>query len=347
MNKTSRNRPLAFEQMEQRLALTAAPAGDFTITLGPHWQLTTNTGGAIEFDQVFIAGSNDVHGTLASYESTRPNHDRGFVDIRNGEFVFIGPVFSKPDATGNFESSEAGSSVTPIPQPQIGNGEIAEGLIAVAEIFRPTKATILPAVDESLVENAIVETTVARTTNDSWKSISLSRGRDVYFEVAALTNDHEANNRNENAELSSKIAPLIYQQTLERRETERAASTTSQESTKTPRQVPPQPVVPQQEPQPADSKHLEIPVSGTGVEQNQRTAQDSEVPQVDEVSQAADPRDQVFAVWNDGDELSDEIIALRTESQQSQSTKWPVLAAIAATSWIARNRRSKGCLNCK
>jgi hypothetical protein len=326
--------------MEQRLALSATPA---TSTLsfsdldwsGSYLQTTgVASGGNIAVDVVFNWGN--------AYQD-RLTNDAGFIGILNGQPLFTGPVFSKPEAEGALNSNEAGSTVTPIPQPQIGKGELSQGLIAVAEIFRPTSVTLSSPGGSEPIEHKAVETAIAATSDDSWKSTSLARGRDVYFEVAALTDDHEPNSRNDTAELSSKIAPLIYQQTLQRRESERAAATTSQEPLSTQRSASPLPSLPREQAQPADAKHSETPKSNTDVEKNQRTAQDGEHPQADEVSQATDSRDHVFAVWNDaGDELSDEAVALRTENQQDQSAKWPALAVLAATGWIARNRRSRG-----
>jgi hypothetical protein len=343
MNKTQRSRPLAFEQMEQRLALSAASVGSFDSMLSPQWQLTTNVGGGvISFDQLYTSDVYVLSGLSADYDATGLKVDRGFIDIVNGEPLFSGPVFSRPEVEGTTKSNEAGGSVTPIPQPQIGHGEVAQGLIAVAEIFRPTNATVSSPVGRPLVEHKAVETTVAAAHDDSWKSTSLARGRDVYFEVAALSDHADVGNRSEGANLSSKIAPLIYQQTLQRREAERAAATTSQEPLNTQRSANPLPAVPQQQSQPLDSQHPESPASAPEVEKNQRTAQDGDHPQANEVSQGTDSRDHVFAAWNDGDELSDEAIALRTENPQSRTATWPVLAALAATGWIARNRRSKG-----
>jgi hypothetical protein len=162
----------------------------------------------------------------------------------------------------------------------------------------------------------------------------------MYFEVAALTDEHETG-EGRDADLTTEIAPLMYQQSVLRREAERASATTSEERVSTPRQLP---AVPRQEAQPAETRQLDTPANDTAVEKTQRTAQDGEAPQVDEVSHVADPRDHVFAVWNDGDELSDEGIALRTETQQGHNASWPALAALAVTGWIARTRRAKGVL---
>jgi hypothetical protein len=332
---------LTFEQIEQRLALSTTPIS-LTISFsdldstGSYLQTMDVASGGNIFVDVVLNGGNSFKDRLTT--------TAGFIGIDNGEPLFTGPVFSKPEAEGALNSSEAGTSVAPIPQPQLGKGEITEGLIVVADIFRPTNGTMSYGVDESLVENGSVETTVAQTANDSWKSTSLSRGRDVYFEVAALTDDRAANSNRESVNLSSKIAPLIYQQTLERRETERASSTTSQEQSNSSRPLSPLPAVPQQKPQPADIKHSESPVNDANAEENQRTAQDGEVPLADEVSQAVNPHDHVFAIWSGDAELSDEALALRTENQQSHSATWPVLAALAATGWMARNRRSAGIL---
>jgi hypothetical protein len=324
--------------MEQRLALSAAPLSDYVLTLDGDWSGLKLSGGSVAFEQVFTGIYGSSLGITRSefFSYVQDNAFKGFVDIRDGEFIFNGPILSAPDVQETLESSEANSPVTPIPQPQIGNGEIAEGIIAVAEIFRPANATVSPA-ERSVVDEPVVEATVARTVDDSWKSVSLARARDMYFEVAALADDSETGD----ADLATEIAPLMYQQSVLRREAERASATTSEERVSTPQQLP---TVPRQEAQPAETRRSDTPANDAAAEKTQRTAQDGEVPQVDEVSQVADPRDHVFAVWNDGDELSNEGIALRTETQQGHSASWPALAALAVTGWMARTRRAKGVL---
>jgi hypothetical protein len=349
MKHTLQRRPLAFEQMEPRLALSAAALSDYVFSLGSDLQVTIGSaGGTVAFEGVVTGAFGHTRGTLLNYGADNFTSDsftwnNGFVNIIEGNFIFDGPAFAQPDVEGSTETDEVGSLVTPIPQPQLGDGEISEGIVAVAEIFRPTNS-LASSREQPLVENETTETTVARVADDSWKSISLSRGRDMYFEVAALTDDRETSDGSSNADLSSKIAPLIYQQALLRREAERASSTTSEERANPSQPMPPLPAIPQQEAHPAESKHSEAPADNGAVEKTQRTAQDGEAAKVDEFSRVANRRDQVFAAWSSDDELSDEAIALRTDTQQSHSAAWPVLAALTATGWMARTRRSAGVL---
>jgi hypothetical protein len=340
--------------MEQRLALSATPVNgglsfqdlDFS---GVYLQTADKIAGGnipLEFALDGVnrgtslstsdAGFLDIGFVETGFVET------GFVDIWDGEIVFHGPVFSQPDFERPPESDGVGSLVTPIPQPQLGDGEIGAGLVAVAEIFHPTKPLPASQVDHQIAQSEPVSTTFASTADDSWKSVSLSRGRDMYFEVAALSDEHETSDTKNSIELSSKIAPLMYQQTLLRYEAERASSTTSQEQTKTPQQMPALAPSPQQEVRPADSEHSETPANDAAVGKAQRTAQDGEVPSQDEFSRSTDARDRVFDTLTEGGELSEEGIALRTENQQSQSATWPVLAALAATGWMVRSRRSTG-----
>ena len=232
-------RPLTFEQMEQRLALSAVPASFYLAEL---YGWNTLQGGFYQFDRGYT-GALDGAG-----QSTGNNFN--LIDIRDGDIVFSGPsedFHSEDDQEGG-----AGSLVTPIAQPQLGNGELAEGMIAVVEIFRPTKPTQLAQSEQHVVRSEPVETSVATVADDSWKAISLSRGRDMYFEVAALSDDHQSGEQT-TPRLADEIVPLVYQQKLLQREAERTSSTTSQDQAKQSEEQPPLPTTPQRTPGPAMS----------------------------------------------------------------------------------------------
>jgi hypothetical protein len=327
-------RPLVFEQMEQRLALSATAMSDYVLTLGSdlHTISFLSGSGTVSVSDVLTADFGQTRGYKLG------NAFNGFVDIQDGQTIFTGPVFSS-GVDRDFEANETESLVTPIPQPQLGEGEIAQGIVAVAEIFRPMKVLASSQAEPTIVRSEVVETTVVATADESWKSISLTRGRDMYFEVASLSDDSQPRDESE-SRLSNEIAPLIYQQALLRREAERASSTTSQDRPNAPEDSSPLPAVPQQESLPAEAKPADVPADEAAIKKSEQTAQDGKVPEVDDYSQAPSPRDHVFAAWREDDELGDEAIALRTENQHGHSATWPVLAALAATGWLTRTRRS-------
>lgn len=377
MKNIQGRRPLAFEQMEQRLALSATATSDYVLNLGNDWNAIQVNGGSVSlsfdqwtfnlrssgmamdsnvllnrwndwlamrgagtslsFDQPLTSTTSEIRGDALHWQG---NHN--LIGLLDGELVFMGPIYQpNDDGFGTAESAGPGSSVAPISQPQIGSGEIGEGIVAVAEIFRPLKSSTTTHSESPALRTAAVDTAISSTAEESWRSISLARGRDIHLEVATLSPNSQPDKSTE-AELSHGIAPLIYQQSQLRREAERDSSTTSQDRVNSAEDLP---TVPQPKTLPADAKLRDVPANKATDEKSDRTAQDRDMPAGDEFSQVADPRDQLFEVWGEDEMLSDEAIALRTDSQQSHGVTWPILAALATTGWFARARRLKGVLS--
>lgn len=333
MTNANSRRLLTFEQMEQRLPLSAAPVinslVDFKLDVGNPgltWELV-NQGGTIQ-----------LHSSATALQYRDGNGhplDQGFIDVQGGDLVFSEPAHSWQRTN---EQDEVGSLISPIAQPHLGDDDYSRGAISVAEIFRSNRPTELSQSEEHLVQSQPVDNTVAGTNQDSWKSISLSRGRDMYFEVAALSED-ESQSKREAPRMASEIAPLLYQQTLRRQDAEQASSTTSTDhSPQRPTELLPGSTRENQSPPPAETKLFIPPAKNTEGKQSERTAQDQESPPGEHYSRNLDPRDHVFAIWHEGDNPSDEAVALRDDAQQTHSATWPVLAALAASGWIAKSR---------
>lgn len=139
--------------------------------------------------------------------------------------------------------------------------------------------------------------------------------------------------------MANGIVPLVYQQMLMRRESERNSSTTFHDQAKPAEQLPALPSSPRPETRPHDVDESDVHPDEAAAEKSERTAQDRDVPVGDEYSHVIESRDEAFAVWRAADGIADEAIVLRNENQPGHTATWPMLAALAATGWWARTRR--------
>ena len=310
MTKPFGRRPLAFEPMEQRLALSATSVVGYTLEFD--LSLVTQGGGTtIQQPGLWLSAGDSLGPTV------------DFIDLRNGESVFTGPTNSRNIETGD---GEVGSLINPITQPQMGEGEIGDGTIAVAEIFRPTQPVAIARADSQLARIETAEPTV-EPSNDSWRSISLSRGRDVYFEVASLP-DHAESSPQAEPGLTDALAPVLYEQTALRREAQRSTTTAAEEN------KPVLPSLPERKATPAEAVDaVELPTVEPPSDKSDQTAERNEADNEQPIADV--DREQAFADLDEEMPLDD---PQQVDPHQNNAA-WPALAALAATGWWARFRR--------
>jgi hypothetical protein len=314
-------RALGFEQMEERLALSTT-TGDYLSSI----VLLDNAQGGLTF-----LGSNQVlsSGNFAEYAV---DGDSEFLILNR--YLPSNHIRNNIVPSGDTGSYQEGLSdqVAPIAQPDWEDEELAHGIISLTEVFAPatqTKASQGTHSEFVAISNPQV-TPQTTTPVSAMMELSLSRGRDVYFEVAALKECEKTSSNAASEDEPQEIIPAIFAEPAARDAVfEDSTPNRPGEASARQRHAP---KVPQNVPVDAVGLEAEIPPNEQS-KQDQAAAASAE-------SVEDTVYDQVFADWHRVDSLVETAIPLRNEEGKEHRAAWPVVVALAGAGLIARSRRA-------
>jgi hypothetical protein len=170
--------------------------------------------------------------------------------------------------------------------------------------------------------------------------VSLSRGREMYFDVAEVSGD-ESRSRQVDEKDQATLTRVSFNSIGSEREQVRTAAATTV---------------------PTSNAAKALKARGTHANEN-RASETAELllnalPKVSEAESPALPqenspqgekvsavsaRDQAFADWRRREFLdSEEILSARTDESDEDSSSWPILAALAVGGLVVRSRRLAG-----
>lgn len=328
-----RQRGLAFEQMEDRLALSTTTGAEIDLQV---YALNTTHGGMIAFSTMPNDGSAFLDFSGLRYQSVSTPTVNGIRDsIYFGDTVNFGDADSLNSWHSNQEST--------IPQPIFGNVENSNGIVSIGAIFE----------NQSLAKSTQVSTANVAITRSQAASelapaivtvneVSMARGREMYFDVAEVSGN-ELRSRAESISSDDRLTMTrVSFNTLanEREEVRTAAATT----------VPTNNAVrastgrgtqadSNRTSEPAESVLDAVP---TVLETELPALPQEKSPQGEKVS-AVSARDQALAEWRRREFLdSDDVLSARTDESDEDSSSWPILAALAVGGLVVRSRRLAG-----
>jgi hypothetical protein len=325
------SRGLAFEQMESRLALSATTGIDTTAVTELQWDrnafLAALQGGFVDLGardfsnhfyfqgtgsvQAHVAGANDIELNLRDW------------------IQFEGTL-------GAYDSD----SFTTIPQPTIGLTKPNGGMIAVDEIF-----AVAPLVklgngthEVAQVVRGQFERAEAISTDER---LSLTRARDVYFEVAVRVENDEFESQDRLGSSGGTVASEQFSADEEPNLKSKSVSITTLAARG--RSLPAAQNNSPEDPADAEVQARDVaqplrkapsvtqsPESETKLEKATRSKQ---------VSQT-EVRDQVFQAWRDSKLDAMKRTPDRPEEEEHDDTaSWPVLAALAVGGMVFSSRR--------
>jgi hypothetical protein len=327
-------RELAFEQVESRFALSATSAIDVT-EIDFQWDrdsfLTAWQGGFINLGQQgspspYVFNSSG----LTAYDTT---YGRVMFGYLRDEL--------KLDSTSDFDLSvsDAGitnshpQSMTTIQQPTMGPMRPDGGTIAIDEIF-----AVAPLVKMGAETHQVVRSQFERveTHPESTERLSLSRARDVYFEVASRVENDEFESQDHLA--ASDNATVEEQLAADEETNEKSESASIATLVARGRSLPAAQDALASEPVQIRgvAKPLREAPSMTQSPESENKTENATRPK--QVSQT-EVRDQVFQVWRDS-----KLDAMKRspgrpeEEEQDDTASWPVLAALAVGGLVFSSR---------
>jgi hypothetical protein len=327
-SKTQRlGRGLAFEQMESRLALSTTIGIDTTTGLELQWDrtalLAVYQGGFVNFglriasDQVTLQGAGSL---VEAYPQAN-----AILKLWHDDLDFT--------VTCGFDASD----VTTIAQPGIGPIKSHGGMIAIGEIFAVAPLVKMgnnPAEVAQTVRGQLENTDVSITTSE--EQLSLTRGRDVYFEVAARVEDgnFERPTRPDRTEASVASAQLGSDEELNQNSASVSIAALAARGRSLPAaqsSLPSEPVQIRESAQPL----REAP----SVSQTPQPNETDKTPQPKQVSKV-EVHDQVFQVWQDSKlDVTKRVVGRPAEEEQDETANWPVLAALAVGGMVFSSRQ--------
>jgi hypothetical protein len=327
-SKTHRlGRGLAFEQMESRLALSTT-MGIYAANIELHGNLNavlaTYPGGFVNLDaQLF---SSDVTSTVVSRQEYGPKiHD---IELNLRDWVqFEGTL-------GAYDSSDFAT----IPQPTVGPAKPHSGMIAIGEIFAVAPLVKMGSNAEDVaqtVRGQFEQTEGSSVAGD--EQLSLTRGRDVYFEVAARVEDGEFERpaRTDRTETSVVSSQLGSDEESNQNSGSMSIATLAARGRSLPAaqsSLPNDPVQIRESSQPL----RETPSVSQTPEPKSETQKTSQPKQVSKV----EVRDQVLQAWQDSKlDVTKRIVGRPAEEEQDETANWPVLAALAVGGIVFSSRR--------
>lgn len=349
MKRPLGRRTLGFEQMEERLALSTTAVGDSPIWAGNLTTHLVNVGEPLA--PLTITGENvgnpflkwgNSYGGLTSPRSYNLGSFANIVTDGDTLSLHLNPFISAdtaPALSGGVGSSQQGSyqegmndQVAPIVQPQIGNGEVAQGTIDLVQVFSPVAQTKTSHNTDSGFVAISVPQVMSQTLApvSGMMELSMTRARDVYFEVAALKAGEKTSSHAASEDAAQEIIPAIFVEPIARdavfeNSTPHRPGETSARQRHTPK-------VPQNLPVDAVGLEAEIP-------HNQQSKPD-QAAAANAESAVETAHDQAFADWHRGDSLADAAIPLRNGEGKEHRAAWPVVVALAGVGLIARHRRA-------
>ncbi len=336
MNRTFKSRALAFERMEDRLALSA----DFAFAHG--FQLTTN-GNTLDSLTLSQGGLVlNVGGTFGlNFDSDAVQSLINRVDGNRVEkFLEKHPAaatYYEELVKGVEESGPAATDfdkITPIPQPD-NHEEQQGGTIELSNIFLPTSLQRAPRSKDTQLESA-TEAAELTTLDSSAEEPALARARDVYFEVAGLSmklqprGKESAQHSDDQAmlnEMANRIRPKVEPR-------EAAANNTS----------PPDQQPPPATDKPGDASQEAVHMMRSAERPSTpeaKSAQDAKSLPADDEFSAMGPHDQALdELWGDGLMAEEVAISLRGNEGSKYHVALPTIAVLVGGGLIARYRRS-------
>jgi hypothetical protein len=328
-SKTHRHwRGLAFEQMESRLALSATSSIDVSgveLQWNRDYVFAAYQGGFVDLDlRSFL--SNAV--PSASVSRDQPIFMGDLLDFNLREWIQF------ENGLGAYDSTD----FTTIPQPGMGPMRPDGGTIAIGEIF-----AIAPLVkmgnspDEvaKVVRGQFESSEVNATSSE--ESLSFSRARDVYFEVAAhvVDNEFEKPTRAIRTEATVASAQLGADEELIQESDSvsiaalvaRGRSLPAAQNTLTS--------------EPVQIRNVAKPLreAPSMTQSPESESKPEKAAQAKQVSQT-EVREQVFQVWRESKlDAMKRTPGRPEEEEQDDSASWPVLAALAVGGLVFSSRR--------
>lgn len=322
-------RGLAFEQMESRLALsttTGIDAPGIELQLDRNALLAAYQGGFVDLELRSFANQVRYHVAGLQSESTN-SFDADGINLRDW-IQFEGTL-------GAYDSNE----FTTIPQPAVGPTQPHGGMIAIGEIF-----AVAPLVKMGNNAEAIAQEVRGQLESSEVVSIderfSLSRARDVYFEVAVRVDHGDLESQDHLGSSDTSVA--VEKLAADGEASEEAESKSIAALAARGRSLP--------------SAQSDSPMNRSDVVRDQELAQPlREAPSVsqspDTISKpekVAQPkqvsqhevRDQVFQAWRDSKlDVTRRVPGRPAEEEQDDTANWPVLAALAVGGLVFSSRR--------
>jgi hypothetical protein len=327
-SKTQRlGRGLAFEQMESRLALSTTLgiyATDIELRGNSNAVLAAYPGGFVNLD-VRLSGNKVANDTVLWLESAQPLGESS-LNLRDW-IQFEGTL-------GAYDSSDFAT----IPQPTVGPTKPHSGMIAIGEIFAVAPRVKMGDNAEDVaqtVRGQFEQTEASSVASD--EQLSLTRGRDVYFEVAAKVDDGEFERpaRPDRTEASVVSAQLGSDEESNLNSGSMSIAALAARGRSLPAaqsSLPSEPVQIRESAQPL----REAPSVSQTSEPKSET---EKTPQPKQVSRV-EVRDQAFQVWHDSKlDVTKRVVGRPAEEEQDETTNWPVLAALAVGGMVFSSRR--------
>jgi hypothetical protein len=327
-SKTQRlGRGLAFEQMESRLALSTTLgiyATDIELRGNSNAVLAAYPGGFVNLD-VRLSGNKVANDTVLWLESAQPLGESS-LNLRDW-IQFEGTL-------GAYDSSDFAT----IPQPTVGPTKPHSGMIAIGEIF--AVAPLVKMGDNAEDVAQTIRGQFEQTEETSFvgnEQLSLTRGRDVYFDVAARgdNGEFERSVRPDRTEASVVSAQLGADEELNQNFASASIAALAARGRSLPRAQNSLPSEPVQIREAAPPFREAPSVSQTSEPKNEA----EKTPQPKQVSKV-EVRDQVFQAWRDSKlDVAKRVVGRPAEEEQDESANWPVLAALAVGGMVFSSRR--------
>jgi hypothetical protein len=324
MNDNFRQRPLNFEQMEERLALSTTSGGEYFSGL---ISLSTTQGGIISLEQAFVMdGNGKTHGTVNAGAVSE-------LGVSRFEHFYL---YDSDSVFGEYlDRGAVTTNIAPIAQPQMGTGDTAQGLVSIAEIFRPT--TVTASSEEKLVRvEPVVETIRQDTELQGALPFTVARGRDVYFDVVGQPAKEIVRTSlfdglsSEQALPDSAEKPAITQEDADPAVDAKSMDSSAETS------------INSREAGATVARHsladeeTPIKIKDDAVKDRNSEASSSHLTEA-KLSELTS-RDQVLTDWRRDELLVDEAILLRTKEPEEQTAAWPALVALVGSGWWVRSR---------
>ena len=331
-----RQRGLAFEQMENRLALSTTTGAEIDLQI---YSITTTQGGSIELDtvttnQYYLLDLKGTHFQFAEFGG--PSALAHGLAVA-GAYEFSGNADSIVLTSAFVSSLQTRQKIT-IAQPLFGNVANSNGIVAIGAIFENQPLAKGP--QESTVNVVVARNQVAPELAPAVvpvNEVSLARGREMYFDVAEVSGD-ESNSRQVHEKDQATLTRVSFNSLGSEREQVRTASATTVPTSNAAKALKVR--GPQIDAIRASAPTLNAVPTVSEAELPALPQESS--PQSEKVS-ATSARDQAFADWRRREFLdSEEILSARTDVSDEDSSSWPVLAALAVGGLVVRSRRMAG-----
>jgi hypothetical protein len=321
-------RGLAFEQMESRLALSTT-LGIYATNIELHGNsdavLATYPGGFVDFD-VQSHGNQVRYYVAGSFQESEQPLVVSSLNLR-AWIQFEGTL-------SGYDSSDFAT----IPQPTVGPTKPHSGMIAIGEIF--AVAPLVKMGDNAEDVAQTIRGQFEQTEETSFvgnEQLSLTRGRDVYFDVAARgdNGEFERSVRPDRTEASVVSAQLGADEELNQNFASASIAALAARGRSLPRAQNSLPSEPVQIREAAPPFREAPSVSQTSEPKNEA----EKTPQPKQVSKV-EVRDQVFQAWRDSKlDVAKRVVGRPAEEEQDESANWPVLAALAVGGMVFSSRR--------